>query len=223
MKIISHKGARSLWIVGPPLFNTDSQVRVLKMVFLLCGESSWFLRIPFAMNLQLQESQILKMTFIELTERASRHGSFLLVLMSQMSQIRVLNRLLSSVETLVLLQCSSQNKLEFTQFTNPEIPMCNFYQHCKVYPILKCDPNMRIFWVSGFNIRQGRRGGRFKCAECNKTSTNKRYIEIHVGSCIQKVGKRAFTFLCNLLFDMQYFHDLIFYMCVYYFIVTPFL
>ena len=51
---------------------------------------------------------------ISRAEITSPHCSFLLVLLSQMSQIRVLNRLLSSVETLVLLQCSSQNKLEFT-------------------------------------------------------------------------------------------------------------
>ena len=45
------------------------------------------------------------------TEMTSRLVLFLLVLLSQMSQIRVLKRLLTSVETLVIFQCSSQNKL----------------------------------------------------------------------------------------------------------------
>ena len=48
---------------------------------------------------------------ISRAEMISRHGSFLLVLLSRMYQIRVLNRFLSSAETLVVLQCSSQNKL----------------------------------------------------------------------------------------------------------------
>ena len=48
--------------------------------------------------------------YISRAEMTSRHGSFLLVLLSQIFQIRVLNRLLSSVDKLVVFQCSSQNK-----------------------------------------------------------------------------------------------------------------
>jgi hypothetical protein len=113
MKIISHKGARSLWIVGPPLFNTGLASSCPENGFspvwgkLMVPQNSFCHELIVA-GVTDPENDIYR------AERASRHGSFLLVLMSQMSQIRVLNRLLSSVETLVLLQCSSQNKLEFT-------------------------------------------------------------------------------------------------------------
>ena len=69
--------------------------------------SLWLLRIPLAMNLLSQKLQDPE-NDISRAEMTSCHGSFLLALLSQMSQIRVLNRLLSSVEKLVALQSSSQ-------------------------------------------------------------------------------------------------------------------